>query len=170
MSDNDSEHEWISKSQKKRDCHALQKISDRLLKLKREELALIDLPAELADALKETQRIRSNSALKRQRQYLGKIMRSVDSDAIEQQLNRVLHRNDTNTAQFKKIEQWRDRLITNDKEVLGEIIQQFPEVDRHHVHNLVRQASKETQEQKPPAAARKLFKYLRELDMARDKQ
>jgi ribosome-associated protein len=163
MSDNDSEHEWISKSQKKRDCHALQKISDRLLKLKRDELALIDLPAELEDAIKETQRIRSNSALKRQRQYLGKIMRSVDSDAIEQQLNRVLHRNDTNTAQFRKIEKWRDRLIENDKEVLGEIIQQLPDVDRHHLHNLVRQAAKESKEQKPPAAARKLFRYLKDV-------
>ena len=163
MSDSDPEHEWVSKSQKKRDCHALQRISDRLLELKHDELALIDLPAELEDAIKETQRIHSNSALKRQRQYLGKIMRSCDSEAIEQQLKRVVHRNDTNTAQFRKLEKWRDRLIQNDKDVFGEIIQQLPDVDRHHVHDLVRQAVKESKEQKPPAAARKLFKYLREL-------
>ena len=170
MSDNDADREWTSKSQRKRDCHALQKISDRLLELKHDELALIDLPTELEDAIKETQRIHSNSALKRQRQYLGKIMRSCDSEAIEQQLKRVLHRNDTNTAQFKKIEKWRDRLIEHDKAVLGEIIQQIPDVDRHHVHNLVRQAAKESKEQKPPAAARKLFKYLRELVTTSDKQ
>jgi ribosome-associated protein len=168
MSDSDSDHEWISKSQKKRDCHELQRISDRLLELKHDELALIDLPAELEDAIKETQRIHSNSALKRQRQYLGKIMRSCDSEAIERQLKRVLHRNDTNTAQFKKLEKWRDRLIDNDKAALGEIIEEFPDVDRHHVHNLVRQATKEFKEQKPPAAARKLFRYLRELFVANE--
>jgi ribosome-associated protein len=163
---NDTEEKWISKSQRKRDCEALQKISDRLLKLKPEELALIDLPDELEDALHETHRIHSNSALKRQRQYLGKIMRTCDSDHIENQLNSIIHRNDTNTAQFKKIERWRDRLVENDSEVLGEIIREHPDLDRQHVHNLVRQAVKEASAEKPPAASRKLFKYLRELSVA----
>lgn len=158
-----TEEEWVSKSQRKRECDTLQKISDRLLKLKPEELALIDLPDELEAALQEAHRINSNSALKRQRQYLGKIMRSCDSDSIENQLNSIIHRNDTNTAHFKKIERWRDRLIENDKEVLGEIIRRHPALDRQHVHNLVRQATKEASANKPPAASRKLFKYLREV-------
>jgi len=166
MNEDDVGKEWVSKSQRKRDCRALQKISDRLLKLKPEELALIDLPAELEDALKEARHIRSNSALKRQRQYLGKIMRTCDSDAIDQQLNRVIHRNDTNTAHFRKIEKWRDRLVGNDRDVLGELIRQYPDIDRHHVHNLVRQAAKEAHENKAPAASRKLFKYLREIAAA----
>ena len=162
----DTDKEWISKSQRKRDCESLQKISDRLLKLKPDELAHIDLPDELENALQEAHNIHSNSALKRQRQYLGKIMRSCDSKKIQQQLDAVVHRNDTNTAQFRKFEQWRDRLLDNDKRVLGEIILQLPELDRHHVHNLVRQASKEAASGKPPAAARKLFRYLRELSEA----
>ena len=162
-SDDNTEEEWVSKSQKKRECDALQRISDKLLKLKPDELALIDLPADLEDALNEAHRIHSNSALKRQRQYLGKIIRSCDSEKIEKQLNTVIHRNDTNTAQFKKIERWRDRLIDNDKQVLGEIIQQHPALDRQYVHNLVRQATKEESANKPPAASRKLFKYLREI-------
>ena len=162
-SDDNTEEEWVSKSQKKRECDAMQRIGDKLLKLKPDELALIDLPAELEDALNEAHRIHSNSALKRQRQYLGKIIRNCDSEKIEKQLNTVIHRNDTNTAQFKKIERWRDRLIDNDKQVLGEIIQQHPGLDRQHVHNLVRQAAKEESTNKPPAASRKLFKYLREL-------
>ncbi len=163
MSNDDVQDEWVSKSQRKRDCDAQQKISDRLLKLPADQLALIDLPNELEDALKEAHRIRSNSALKRQRQYLGKIMRGIDSTKIESQLNAVIHRNDTNTAQFKKLEKWRDRLVENDRQVLGEIIAQYPELDRHHVHNLVRQAAKEAAADRPPAAARKLFRYLREL-------
>ena len=133
MSEEDSAETWISKSQKKRECHALQDISDRLLKLKPDELALLDLPAELADALDQAHHIRSNSALKRQRQYLGKIMRGCDSEAIEQQLIRVIHRNDTNTARFRKIEKWRDRLIDSDKDALGEIIRQYPDIDRREI-------------------------------------
>lgn len=166
--DDNTQEAWISKSQRKRDCDSLQKISDRLLKLKPEELALINLPDELEDALHEAHRIKSNSALKRQRQYLGKIMRTCDSDHIENQLNSIIHRNDTNTAHFKKIEHWRDRLIENDREVLGEIIREHPSLDRQHVHNLVRQAAKEASADKPPVASRKLFKYLREISEASD--
>jgi ribosome-associated protein len=162
----DSAEEWISKSQRKRDCDRLQSISDQLLKLKPEDIALIDLPNELKDALNEAHHIHSNSALKRQRQYLGKIMRACDSEKIEQQLNAVIHRNDTNTAQFKKIEKWRDRLLDNDRQILGEIILQLPDLDRHHVHNLVRQAAREAAAEKPPSASRKLFKYLREISAA----
>ena len=163
MSKDDIQDEWISKSQRKRDCEAQQKISDRLLKLPIDQLAQIDLPDELEQALMEAHRIRSNSALKRQRQYLGKIMRNVDSAKIKNQLDAVIHKNDTNTARFKKLERWRDRLIENDKEVLGEIIRELPDLDRHHVHNLVRQAAKEASADKPPTASRKLFKYLREM-------
>lgn len=163
MSDDSGHDHWISKSQKKRDCAAKQEISDRLLKLPREQLELIDLPDELEDALREAHHIHSNSALKRQRQYLGKIMRNCDSARIEQQLEAVIHRNDTNTARFKKVEKWRDRLIENDHDVLTEIIRELPDLDRHHVHNLVRQAAKEASTDKPPAASRKLFKYLREM-------
>ena len=166
MKQDHGEEEWISKSQKKRDCDALQKIGERLLKLKPADLSLIDLPTELAEALEEARRIHSNSALKRQRQYLGKIMRTCDHEKIEQQLMGVEHRNDTNTAQFKKLEKWRDRLIDNDQDVLGEIIEEHPDLDRQHVHNLVRQAAKEAAAGKPPTASRKLFKYLREIAAA----
>ena len=91
-------------------------------------------------------------------------MRSCDSEEIAAQLNSVLHKNDTNTAQFKRIERWRDRLLENDKDVLGEIINVHPQLDRQHIHNLVRQADKESRENKPPGSARKLFKYLRDLE------
>ena len=163
MSEDDAQQTWISKSQRKRECSALQKIGDRLLKLSPEQLALIDLPPELNDALNEAHHIRSNSALKRQRQYVGRIMRSCDSKKIEQQLNALIHKHDTNTAQFKKLEKWRERLIAHDTEVMTEIIDELPDLDRHHVHNLARQASKEASADKPPAASRKLFKYLREM-------
>ncbi len=163
MAEEENSQEYISKSQRKRDCDALQKIGEQLLKLKPDELGQIEIPDELEDALNEARRIKSNSALKRQRQYLGKIMRSYDSEKIEQQLNALLHKNDTNTAQFKRIEKWRDRLIENDNEALNEIITSYPDVDRQHIHNLVRQADKELKNNKPPAAARKLFKYLRDL-------
>ena len=163
ISENNIQEEWVSKSQRKRECDALQKIGEQLIKLNPDDLAQIELPSELELAIQEARKLKSHSALKRQRQYIGKIMRSCDSEMIEQQLNRIIHRHDTNTAQFKRIEKWRDRLIENDNEVMNEIIASYPDVDRQHINNLVRQSVKELNNNKPPTASRKLFKYLREL-------
>lgn len=153
-----------SKSQRKRECDRLQKTGERLLALKPDELALFDLPADLAEALQQAQRIKSRGALKRQHQYLGKLMRAIDSETIEKQLDAVVHRNDVNTARFRKIEKWRDRLLEHDSAVLGDIIAAHADIDRQHIHNLVRQADRESKQNKPPSAARKLFRYLRDAD------
>jgi ribosome-associated protein len=151
-----------SKSQRKRECDGLQKTGERLLALKPDELALINLPVDLAEALQQAQRIKSRGAMKRQRQYLGKLMRAVDSEAIEKQLDAVVHRNDINTARFRKIEKWRDRLLEHDNKVLDEITAVHMYVDRQHIHNLIRQADRESDQNKAPAASRKLFRYLRD--------
>ncbi|MCK5263097.1 MAG: DUF615 domain-containing protein [Gammaproteobacteria bacterium] len=153
-----------SKSQEKRDCDAQKKLGDELVKLKQEELNSMILPDTLLEALHEARRIQSRSGLKRQRQYIGKIMRQIDSDEIKKQLEQIRHKHDTNTAQFRKIEQWRDRLLLDDKTALSEIIDTHPEIDRQHINQLIRQAKRELQQEKPPASARKLFKYLRDLN------
>ena len=152
-----------SKSQEKRDCDALKKLGDELVTLKQEDLDTLSLPDTLLDALREARKIQSRSGLKRQRQYIGKIMRQIDSDEIKKQLEQIRHKHDTNTVQFRKIEQWRDRLLLDDKTALSEIIDIHPEIDRQHINQLIRQAKREQQQEKPPAAARKLFKYLRDL-------
>jgi ribosome-associated protein len=152
-----------SKSQEKRDCDAQKKLGDELVKLKQEELNTMSLPDTLLEALHEARRIQSRSGLKRQRQYIGKIMRQMDSDEIKKQLEQIRHKHDTNTAQFRKTEQWRDRLLLDDKTALSEIIDTHPEIDRQHINQLIRQAKRELQQEKPPASARKLFKYLRDL-------
>ena len=135
-----------------------------MLKLKTEELQSLDLPDEIDEAIHTALKIKSRSGLKRQRQYLGKLLRSVDYEALEEQVRKIQHRHDTNTAQFKRLEKWRDKLIENDKETLGEVISRYPDIDRQHINQLIRAAHQEHKNNKPPAASRKLFKYLRELE------
>ncbi len=153
-----------SKSQEKRDCDALKKLGEELILLNAEELNAIHLPESLHDAILEAQRIQSRSGLKRQRQYIGKIMRQVDSEEIKKHIDQIKHKHDTNTAQFRKIEQWRDRLLNDDKTALSEIINAYSEIDRQHINQLIRKAKHEQKLDKPPASARKLFKYLRDLE------
>ncbi len=152
-----------SKSQEKRDCDALKKLGDTLISLKQEELNTMSLPDTLLNAVREAKKLQSRSGLKRQRQYIGKIMRQIDADEIKIQLEQIKHKHDTNTIQFRKVERWRDQLLADDKTALSEIIDAHPNIDRQHINQLIRQAKRELQQEKPPASARKLFKYLRDL-------
>ena len=90
MADDDSDlpapEERPSRSQRKRDALALQKLGVALTRLTTTQLALLTLPEELLEAVREAQRLRSRAALARQRQYIGRIMRQIDAAPIEQAL------------------------------------------------------------------------------------
>lgn len=160
----DELYDGPSKTQLKRESHHLVDIGEEILKLSREDIRSLHLPDELDAAIATALKIKSRSGLKRQRLYIGKLLRSMDSDDIEIQLRKIQHRHDTNTAQFKRLEKWRDNLVDNDKTTLDEVIAHFPDIDRQHINQLIRAAHQEKQRNKPPAASRKLFKYLRELE------
>jgi len=160
----ETEYDGPSKSQLKRESHHLVDIGEEILKLSREEIQSLNLPDEVEVAINTALKIKSRSGLKRQRLYIGKLLRSMESDEIETQLRKIQHRHDTNTAHFKRLEKWRDSLIDNDKRTLNEVISHYPNIDRQHINQLIRAAHQEKQKNKPPAASRKLFKYLRELE------
>jgi ribosome-associated protein len=164
MDEDEEIYSGPSKSQVKRDCHHLLDVGDTILKLSQEDRNTLGLPAQLEEAIATAHKIKSRSGLKRQRQYIGKLLRSIDSEGIEEQLNKIMHRHDTNTAPFKRLEKWRDQLIDNDKETLDEVIARYQDIDRQHINQLIRIAGQELKQNKPPAAARKLFKYLRDLE------
>ena len=161
--DDSNEHTRPNKSQAKRDSHHLVNLGESLLKLKADEIHSLDLPEELELAVTTALKIKSRSGLKRQRLYIGKLLRSIDSEHVEAQLNKIQHRHDTNTAQFKRLEMWRDKLIENDKDILNDVIASYPELDRQHINQLIRAAQQEKKLNKTPTASRKLFKYLSEL-------
>jgi ribosome-associated protein len=80
------QEERPSRSARKRKAEALQRLGERLLTLKPQQLQRCALPPPLLEALLETQRLRSRSAFARARQYIGRLMRDVDPTPIEQAL------------------------------------------------------------------------------------
>jgi ribosome-associated protein len=73
-----------SKSARKRAAHAAQALGEALIQLKLQELDSLQLPEQLYDAVREAQRIRNTrGGLARQRQYIGKLMREIDTAPIE---------------------------------------------------------------------------------------
>ena len=161
--DAQDDDDYVSKSQVKRECDALRKLGEDLLNLQQSELDKIQLPEALANAINEGRKLSARGALKRQRQYIGKLMRNVDSESIERQLAVIKHQHDSSAVRFKQTEQWRDRLVSGDNRAVTELIEMYPDIDRQYINQLVRASKREQEAGKPPAAARKLFKYLHSL-------
>ncbi|GGO82837.1 UPF0307 protein [Marinobacterium nitratireducens] len=157
------EEEWVSKTRRKQEMHALQALGKKLVGLNNEQLDKVPLEPELLAAVKECQRLRKGEAIRRQLQYIGRLMRLADADAIEEAMDRFEAGKQAHDAHFHKLERWRDRLVNGDGSDLTAYIEEYPHADVQHLRQLVRNAQKEAQQQKPPASARKLFKYLREL-------
>jgi ribosome-associated protein len=164
--DDDDDDYIISRSQKKRDVEALQTLGERLVDLKPAQLDKLPLEETLRDAVDKAKGMPHRSALRRQMQYIGKLMRFADGEAIAEAIERFDVTKEAHNKVFHKLEKWRDRLIANttDSTMLDVIISEYPHTDIQHMRQLVRNAQKEVEQNKPPAAARKLFKYLRELE------
>lgn len=154
--------EPLSKTQKKAAMQELQSLGEELIALNNAKLAQLALPEALYDAVKEAQRITSNSALARQRQYIGRLMREIDTAPIADQLSRWKGTHQEENAHFHQLEKLRARLLDDDS-ALSAYLNDHPEADSQQIRTLIRNARKETAAGKPPKSSRELFKVLREL-------
>ncbi|HEY6897555.1 MAG TPA: ribosome biogenesis factor YjgA [Rhodocyclaceae bacterium] len=152
-----------SKSQIKREMEALQDMGEALVALSTDRLKKIDIPDRLRDAVRDAQRFTSHGARRRQMQYIGKLMRDVDTAPIQAALDEVNGVSAAATAKMHRLEQLRLRVLENES-VLGEIVRDHPAADLQHLRQLRRNALKEQEQGKPPRAFRELFKVLRDME------
>ncbi len=87
MDDGDELAERPSRSARKRAAEHMQKLGVRLVALRESALEPLALPEPLRVALREARRLRGQSALARQHQYIGRLMRDLDAAPIEQALD-----------------------------------------------------------------------------------
>lgn len=104
-----------SKTQRKRQMEELQDLGIRLVKLKKDQLAKLNLPINLLDAIKLAQKITANGGLRRQYQYIGKLMRSVDALEISEKLDYIMGDSALAVKNLHLAEKWRDLLLANDE-------------------------------------------------------
>jgi ribosome-associated protein len=154
--------EVISKTKRKAAMDELQDIGVRLTELPKDRLAKLDLPETLLDAIKEAKRITANGALRRQRQYIGSLMRNVDTAPILEQFEKWDGKNNAENAYFHRLENWRSRLIAEEN-ALAEFMLEHPNIDTQQIRTLIRNAKREQELNKPPKSSRELFKLLREI-------
>jgi len=161
--DESFDEEVISKSQRKRDATAAQDLGKNILSLSQDAQNSIALPENLEKALNDARRIKKNSALKRQLQYIGKLMRAIDLEPIQVQYLKLTNHYDQDVKKFHHLEKWRDRLLAEGDKALEDLLNENPNADRQHLRQLVRQSAKESKMNKPPKSAREIFKYLKTL-------
>ncbi len=157
------DQERPSKSQIKREMEHLQALGQQLIKLNPEALEAIAIHDDLRAAIAEHRRLKSREALRRHLQYIGRLMRGENAAAIEKALEAAQSGSVEDKRRLHLTEQWRDRLLEQGDEALADFLGEYPDADRQHLRQLIRTAAQELARGKPPAAARKLFKYLREV-------
>lgn len=156
-------HEPPSKSQRKREMHALQDLGEQLVALSLDQLKKVPMPDSLADAVREAKRITSHEGRRRQMQYVGKLMRNVDPAPIIAQLDVFKGVSKAEIARQHRLEKLRADLIEDEKtlQAIGEL---WPEADFQQLRTLRRNALKERELNKPPRAFREIFRVLRDLE------
>jgi len=152
-----------SKTKQKEVMHELRDLGAELVELSVGQLKRINVPENIFDAVRDCQKITAHGARRRQIQYLGKLMRSVDDEPIRAGLALLRGESSAETARLHRLERLRVRLL-EDEAVLTEIAAQWPGVDLQHLRTLRRNALKEKENNKPPKNFRAIFQILQELD------
>jgi ribosome-associated protein len=154
-----------SKSQRKRDMTALQDLGEELVELTRERLMQLALPEALEEAVLEAQRIRSHEGRRRQLQYIGKLMRSVEVEPIQAQLAVWRGTSRAAAAALHHLEHWRERLLEDDA-ALAEFTANAGPLEPATLTALrssVRMARQERAAEREPRHYRELFRLLKEI-------
>lgn len=157
--------EGPSKSELKRLMTERQKLAEVLAALSSDALKTIPMDEAIKSSIAETNKIKSFEAIRRHKQYLGKLMRFLDEeelDAINKRLDAIQGVSKAETAKLHHLESYRDRLIAND-ETFTKMIEQYPDMDIQNMRTLIRNARKEKEASKPPKAFREIFRVLKDM-------
>lgn len=151
-----------SKTQRKEAMHALQEIGKQLIELPAERLKKVPLPENLRDAVLDARKITAHEAKRRQVQYVGRLMRDTDPAPIAAALAAFEKTTGEEKARQHRLEKLRDDLLA-DERILTPLAQEYPHANLQLLRQLRRNALKEREAGKPPAAYRALFQELKAL-------
>jgi ribosome-associated protein len=154
--------DYKSKSQIKREAQARDDLGKELVRLSEKQLLKMQLEEPVKVAVLAAQSMQKE-ALRRQLQYIGKLLRKRDVAPIQAELDKIQNRSLSMNAHFQKLEKWRDKLTAGDENLVEQILNEHEQADRQQLRQLIRNAQKEQAQDKAMGAAKALFRYLREI-------
>jgi ribosome-associated protein len=161
----EQEYDRPSKSQLKRDMTALQKLGEELVSEPKERVMRVPMPEDVREVILACQKIKDHEGRRRQMQFVGKKMRTLEEDeiaAIQKVLDSWKGASKAETAAMHALERRREKLLADDN-ALTQLLERHPDVDAQHLRALIRNARKEQAENKPPKAYREIFQILKQL-------
>ncbi len=161
----EQQYDRPSKSQLKRDMTALQKLGEELVSQPKERVMRVPMPEDVREVILECQKIKDHEGRRRQMQFVGKKMRTLEDDeiaAIQKVLDSWKGASKAETTAMHALERRREKLLADDK-ALTELKERHPEIDVQQLRTLIRNARKEQAENKPPKAYREIFQILKQL-------
>jgi len=154
----------VSKSQRRRDALEVKSLAQELINLDQARLGRVPLDDSVRAAVMEARGMRANGARKRQMQFVAKLLRREDLEPILLALEKFDGEAREITGRQHRCEAWRDFLLEKGDSALGELMQHRADTDTQAIRQLARNAVREAARNKPPAAARTLFKLLHAMD------
>jgi ribosome-associated protein len=151
-----------SKTKIKKQMLELQNIGEQLAELNKDQLKELELPENLRDAINDVKKMSKFGAINRQMQYIGRLMRDVETAPIIAKLEVWNGTSKQHITWLHQVENWRDRLLA-DPNALTELLAAYPQSDAQRLRTLIRNALKEKELAKPPKCFRELFQVLREI-------
>jgi len=162
----EQEYERPSKSEAKRESDALQKLGAVLVEAARDRVKRVPMPEDVRDAILMCQTITNHEGRRRQLQFVGKKMRTLDEEEvaiIQRAIDSWKGASKSETAALHALERRREKLLADDT-ALTVLLAEHPELDVQHLRTLIRNARKEQAESKPPKAYREIFQILKDLN------
>ena len=151
-----------SKTQRKKAVHELRDMGEELVALNEDQLAQVEMPEFLRDAIMAARDITAHGARRRQLQYVGKLMRKVDAIPIRAKLDVWNAQSRGPTLIHKRAEEWRDRLL-DEEGALAELLREYPRADMTYLEKLMNATIRERETGHPPRAFRQLYQALHAL-------
>jgi len=160
----DHDEEYVSRAETKREIAIFQELGTKLVALSKSQILKLDLDELLFDNVMKTKTIKINTeAYRRQLQFIGKIMRNVDIEALQVDIKNVLNQNSNESAKLNVAEKLKEQLLSEGDSAVQDLLEKHPQLERQKLRQLIRQSKKEL-DKKPDEASKssvELVKYLR---------
>ena len=161
QSEQDKQNEIpLSKSELKRQMKAIQVLGEQLVELSSAQLETLELPSTLRHAIDRAKHITKREGLRREMQFIGKLMRHIDVAPIEHFLATLNNTKQEANEAFHEIENWRDKLL-QDPDTLTEFIGKHPNEDHQTLRQIIRNHHKAKTDVQRKKYYRALFQELK---------
>lgn len=152
-----------NKSQIKRDIAALSDLCEEIACLAPAQITKLELPENIEEAILAAAKMPFKSARKRQMKFITGLMRKIEVDPVQERVDKIKAKSAHAARELHQLENWRERLLSDEKQSLTAFVEKFPASDIQQLRQLIRNAKSELKAAKPPKSSRLLFRYLRQL-------